>query len=62
MPPASTGSPSPSHSPSPASDPHAPDSDSPKDQVGAGVWKRPYHDLVLQESVNTQTASKRKAA
>jgi hypothetical protein len=61
MPPSSThtGSPSLPHPPSPASDPCVPGSDNPEDQVDAGVWKRRYH--VLQESVNAQTASKRKA-
>lgn len=37
------------------------DSDDPKsnDQADAGVWKRRY--FVLQENVNAQTVSKRKA-
>ena len=63
MPPSSThiGSPLLPHPPSPTSDPRVPGSDNPEDQVSAGVWKRRYHDLVLQESVNAQTASKRKA-
>jgi hypothetical protein len=54
------------HPPSPARDPTpsdrpTPDSDNEEDQVdaGTGVWKRRY--FVLQEKVNAQTASKRKA-
>jgi hypothetical protein len=52
---------------SPANDQY--DSDNPGDQpednpgdqpeVNAGIWKRRYH--VLQESLNAQTVSKRKA-
>ena len=52
-----TGSSSLARAQSPASDPGG--SDNPEDQVDAGVWKRRY--FVLQESVNAQTASKRKA-
>ena len=44
---------------SPANDPCAPGSDGPEEQVDAGVWKRRY--LVLQETVNSQKTSKRKA-
>ena len=61
MPPSSThtGSSSLPHPPSPASDPHPYGSDNAEDQADAGVWKHRY--LVLQESLNAQTASKRKA-
>ena len=62
MPPSSTHTSLP-HPPSPAGDPHTPgsDHDDSDDQLNTdpGVWKRRY--LVLQERVNAQRPSKRKA-